>query len=442
MIIRSRDSRTLISTIVAILAICLIGGFLSGQQTGPQGQTYVESDITKLQGSAPEATNSFPFQYSDGTAFRQLLLDTNFAARLDALLTALTNATYTAQVTNTFSASITTNGLAQESHQLTLIGHVDGLEALGAETTNWLQQIYGVFTVDGGALLVSNIAPVTVSGVVTETNFNTRIPLLQAGLDTLAGAVGGSEIQVDLVDLNGAATAANQQTNALTDAELRANPVPTDPSNATNIGVTAQSWPLPTGASTEATLASRASESNLSGQFNSLRTQVGTPNAMTNFNAWAAQFATSANQDTANGHLATIAGDTTSLDGKDFALESGGNLAAIAGSAAVMEAWDDGSDRAKVSVQVFSGAASWAHGQVYLTNGPTLIAPARSGRRSIMIINAQNGVCYIGTNNLTTLTGLFLMGTNGAGMSLDHTNAVYGRVSSGSNLVSFAETYD
>lgn len=49
----------------------------------------------------------------------------------------------------------------------------------------------------------------------------------------------------------GAATAANQQTDALTDAELRATPVPVDGSGATQ-PVSAVTLPLPTGAATAA----------------------------------------------------------------------------------------------------------------------------------------------------------------------------------------------
>lgn len=71
----------------------------------------------------------------------------------------------------------------------------------------------------------------------------------------------------------GAATSANQQTNALTNTELRATAVPvsgplTDAQlRATPVPVSSASLPLPSGAATEATLATRVAEATFTGRF-------------------------------------------------------------------------------------------------------------------------------------------------------------------------------
>lgn len=82
----------------------------------------------------------------------------------------------------------------------------------------------------------------TVSGTVTANlsdTDNAVLDAIEADTTTLAGAVSGTEMQVDVVTSalpTGAATAANQQTDALTDDELRATPVPV--SGTVDLGVT------------------------------------------------------------------------------------------------------------------------------------------------------------------------------------------------------------
>lgn len=76
----------------------------------------------------------------------------------------------------------------------------------------------------------------TAEGALWVQDFNSDAILadtanMDTNLSTIAGAVSGSEMQVDVVTSalpTGAATAANQQTDALTDTELRADPVPVD----------------------------------------------------------------------------------------------------------------------------------------------------------------------------------------------------------------------
>lgn len=75
---------------------------------------------------------------------------------------------------------------------------------------------------------------------VKATDTDALLTTIDSDTSTLAGAVSGTEMQVDVVSSalpTGAATAANQQTDALTDTELRATPVPISGSVTADLGV-------------------------------------------------------------------------------------------------------------------------------------------------------------------------------------------------------------
>lgn len=92
------------------------------------------------------------------------------------------------------------------------------------------------------------------------------------------------------------------------------------------------------------------------------------------------------------------------------------------------------------------GAATLATGQVSVASTATQIVGARTGvsgtgRVSLTICNTSTTAVYIGTSGVTTSTGQFLVGIAGACLTLNTQTAVYGIVSTGTETVSFSESY-
>ena len=90
-----------------------------------------------------------------------------------------------------------------------------------------------------------------------------------------------------------------------------------------------------------------------------------------------------------------------------------------------------------------SGAANFNTKQVTITTSATVIVPANSSRRGVIITNTGTTDVYIGKDNaLTTSIGDLLAGVKGAFVSIPTTSQVYGIVGSGSQVVSYMEVYD
>lgn len=93
------------------------------------------------------------------------------------------------------------------------------------------------------------------------------------------------------------------------------------------------------------------------------------------------------------------------------------------------------------------GGATLAVNQISVAATSTLIAAARTGnagtgRVSITVTNTGTTAVYIGpTTGVTTTTGTLLPGILGASLTLNTTSAVYGIAASGSQTVSYVETY-
>lgn len=112
------------------------------------------------------------------------------------------------------------------------------------------------------------------------------------------------------------------------------------------------------------------------------------------------------------------------------------------GTAKTMRALDEAGDGSgPFSFANFEKANTLATGQVSVGNTATLIAAARAGRKSITIINAGTTDVYLGASGVATGTGLLLYGQKGAGITIDGGAAVYGIVASGSQTVSYLESY-
>jgi hypothetical protein len=90
------------------------------------------------------------------------------------------------------------------------------------------------------------------------------------------------------------------------------------------------------------------------------------------------------------------------------------------------------------------GAANLATGQVSVdtTAGGKQIAAARSTRRTITVVNHGTTDVYVGSSGVSTSTGVLLLGTKGAAVTLCTTAAVYGIVGSGTQTISYFEEYD
>jgi hypothetical protein len=209
------------------------------------------------------------------------------------------------------------DGASTSAKQDTIIGHLDGVEGL-------------LTTIDGDT-----------------GNISTKI-------DTVAGAVSGSEMQVDVVSSalpSGAAIAANQQTDALTDTELRAADV--------KITLDGETVPV-TGTFWQATQP-------VSGTV--------TANAGTNLNTSA------------------------------LALETGGNLAAAATSLATLDNIVSGSE-AQVDIVAALPAGTNAIGKLTQPATPTLanitmtgssvtLQASNTARRNLMVFNDSGVTVYV-----------------------------------------------
>ena len=88
-------------------------------------------------------------------------------------------------------------------------------------------------------------------------------------------------------------------------------------------------------------------------------------------------------------------------------------------------------------------ASSIATGQVSVgaTAGGTLIVAARTGRRSVVIVQEGTTLVRLGASGVTTTTGVPLPGTAYAAFTIDGGAAVYGITASGSATVSFVEIF-
>ena len=82
-----------------------------------------------------------------------------------------------------------------------------------------------------------------------------------------------------------------------------------------------------------------------------------------------------------------------------------------------------------------------AVGQVSVGTTATSIASSRTARRNITVVNHGTTDVILGGSGVTTSTGLLLPGIKGASATLTTTGALYGIVGSGTQTVSYAETY-
>lgn len=90
---------------------------------------------------------------------------------------------------------------------------------------------------------------------------------------------------------------------------------------------------------------------------------------------------------------------------------------------------------------VNSGYGGLATAQVSVGTTATLLAAARVGRGSIMLTNLGTVDTWIGGSGVTTTTGVLLVGTKGATLTIPTSAAVYGIVATGTNSISVSEVF-
>lgn len=85
--------------------------------------------------------------------------------------------------------------------------------------------------------------------------------------------------------------------------------------------------------------------------------------------------------------------------------------------------------------------ANFATSQATIGTTATLIVAQRSGRDTVVVENTGTTAVYIGNSAVTTSNGLLLPGVVGASIALETTDAVYGIVASGTQVVCAVENF-
>lgn len=85
--------------------------------------------------------------------------------------------------------------------------------------------------------------------------------------------------------------------------------------------------------------------------------------------------------------------------------------------------------------------ANFATNQATIGSTATLIVTQRSGRDTVVVENTGTTAVYLGNSAVTVSNGLLLPGVVGASIALETTDAVYGIVASGTQVVCAVENF-
>lgn len=85
--------------------------------------------------------------------------------------------------------------------------------------------------------------------------------------------------------------------------------------------------------------------------------------------------------------------------------------------------------------------SNFATSQATVGITPTLIITQRSGRDTVVVENAGTTPVYLGNSSVSVTNGLLLPGVLGASVAIETTDAVYGIVASGTQVVCVVENY-
>lgn len=85
--------------------------------------------------------------------------------------------------------------------------------------------------------------------------------------------------------------------------------------------------------------------------------------------------------------------------------------------------------------------SNFATSQATVGATPTLIVAQRSGRDTVVIENTGTTPVFLGNSAVTVSNGLLLPGVVGASVALETTDAVFGIVASGTQVVAVVENF-
>lgn len=88
-----------------------------------------------------------------------------------------------------------------------------------------------------------------------------------------------------------------------------------------------------------------------------------------------------------------------------------------------------------------AGSPTIATNQVTVAATATQIVPARTGRGAVTIVNSGATDIFLGVSGVSVTTGVLLSGVKGASMTIPTSAAVFGIAATGTQVVSFLETY-
>jgi hypothetical protein len=224
------------------------------------------------------------------------------------------------------------------------------------------------------------------------------------------------------------------------------NPLYVSPATGASFAVTGAFWPYTLG---QQLAAASVPVVLTAAQISTLTppTSINQGNAGSNAQSWWAQLG-----DTTNGPVAVKAPSTASPatdKSLSVTLNAGSNgiiATGTAGSPASQVVTTQGISGGQQTPVVNIGTANLAAGQVSVGSTATLIVAARTGvqgtgRKTVCVTNSATTAVFLGGSGVTTSTGQLLPGTTGAQQCWDTQAAIYGIVSTGSETVSYSETY-
>jgi len=99
------------------------------------------------------------------------------------------------------------------------------------------------------------------------------------------------------------------------------------------------------------------------------------------------------------------------------------------------------SDQSAIPTTTPAGSANWPTTQVSAGTSATQLVGARAGRFGVVITNTGTTPLFVGNSGVTTATGALLPGVVGASKTIPFVGAIFGVVSSGSQIVTVEEFY-
>lgn len=172
------------------------------------------------------------------------------------------------------------------------------------------------------------------------------------------------------------------------------------------------------------------------GEYNS------TPPTLTNGQTDAVQFDSRGNQKVA----ITGSDSATGVQAQATGADGSGNTINGLRTIAYLQyfngtTWDRARGDTTGLYTVDKGVPTIAAGQITVAATATSIVAARAGRSKVTIVNSGAVDVFLGPAGVTITTGILLNGVKGSSVELNTSAAIFGIAASGTQVVSFIETY-